>query len=175
MPLDLEGKKAVVAQVHEVAKRAHAAIAAEYRGLTVGQMTQLRNEARNSGVHIQVVRNTLARRAFEETEFACMSEHLSGPLVMAFSEEEPSAAARVVKEFARKNDKLVVRLVAFDGKLLEEGGLDVLATLPTRDEALAQLMSVLQAPMTQLVRTMAEPTARLVRTLAAIGDQKQAA
>ena len=175
VPLNLEGKKAVVAEVREIATRSNAAIAAEYRGLTVAQMTQLRTEARNVGVQVRVVRNTLARRALEETEFACMSEHLIGPLVMAFSLDEPGAVARLVKEFARKNDKLVVRLVAFEGKLLADGGIDVLATLPTRDEALAQLLSVLQGPITKLVRTLAEPYAQLVRTLVAVGDQKQAA
>lgn len=175
MPLSLETKKAVVAEVHEVAKTAHSAVAAEYIGLTVAQMTNLRVQARNSGVYVRVVRNTLARRALEDTGFACMQEKLQGPLVLAFSKEEPGAAARVIKSFSKDNDKLVVKLVSVEGKLLEPTALDMLASLPTRDEAIAQLMSVLIAPVSKFVRTLAEPHARLVRTLGAIRDQKQAA
>ncbi len=175
MPLSLETKKAVVAEVHEVAKTAHSAVAAEYIGLTVAQMTNLRVQARNSGVYVRVVRNTLARRALEDTGFACMREKLQGPLVLAFSKEEPGAAARVIKSFSKDNDKLVVKLVSVEGKLLEPTALEMLASLPTRDEAIAQLMSVLIAPVSKFVRTLAEPHARLVRTLGAIRDQKQAA
>jgi len=175
VPLSLETKKAVVAEVHEVAKTAHSAVAAEYIGLTVAQMTNLRVQARNSGVYVRVVRNTLARRALEDTGFACMQEKLQGPLVLAFSKEEPGAAARVIKSFSKDNDKLVVKLVSVEGKLLEPTALDMLASLPTRDEAIAQLMSVLIAPVSKFVRTLAEPHARLVRTLGAIRDQKQAA
>ncbi len=174
MPLSLETKKAVVAEVHEVAKTAHSAVAAEYIGLTVAQMTNLRVQARNSGVYVRVVRNTLARRALEDTGFACMRERLQGPLVLAFSKEEPGAAARVIKSFSKDNDKLVVKLVSVEGKLLEPTALEMLASLPTRDEAIAQLMSVLIAPVSKFVRTLAEPHARLVRTLGAIRDQKQA-
>lgn len=175
MPLTLEAKKAVVAEVHEVAKTAHSAVAAEYSGLTVADMTRLRVNARNSGVYMRVVRNTLARRALEDTGFACMREKLEGPLVLAFSKEEPGAAARVIKNFSKENDKLVVKLVSVEGKLLEPKAIDMLASLPTRDEAIAQLMSVMIAPISKLVRTLAEPHARLVRTLGAIRDQKQAA
>jgi large subunit ribosomal protein L10 len=175
VPLSFEGKKAVVAEVHEVAKSAHSAVAAEYIGLTVAQMTQLRVQARNSGVYVRVVRNTLARRALEDTEFACMREDLVGPLVLAFSKEEPGAAARVIKDFSKTNDKLVVKLVSVEGKLLEPSAIDTLASLPTKEEAIAQLMSVVIAPITKFVRTLAEPHSRLVRTLAAIRDQKQAA
>ncbi|MDX1514164.1 MAG: 50S ribosomal protein L10 [Gammaproteobacteria bacterium] len=175
MPLTLESKKAVVAEVHEVASAAHSAVAAEYIGLTVAQMTDLRVQARNSGVYLRVVRNTLARRALENTDFACMRDGLAGPLVLAFSREEPSAAARVIKEFSKSNDKLVVKLVSVDGRLLGPEGLEKLASLPTRDEAIAQLMSVMQAPIATFVRTLAEPYAMLVRTIGAIRDQKQAA
>lgn len=175
MPLTLEGKKAVVAEVHEVAKAAYSAVAAEYIGLDVAQMTQLRVNARNSGVYLRVVRNTLARRALEDTDFACMRDELVGPLVLAFSKEEPGAAARVIKDFSRGNDKLVVKLVSMDGKLLEPKAIETLASLPTRDEAIAQLMSVMIAPISKFVRTLAEPHSRLVRTLGAVRDQKQAA
>jgi large subunit ribosomal protein L10 len=174
VPLTFAGKKAVVEEVHKVAKAAHSAVAAEYLGLTVVEMTRLRDEARNSGVYLRVVRNTLARRALEDTDFACMCERLIGPLVLAFSKQEPGAAARVVKDFSKANDKLVVKLVSVEGKLLEPKYIDVLASLPTRDEAIAQLMSVMLAPVSKFVRTLAEPHAKLVRTLGAIRDQKQA-
>jgi large subunit ribosomal protein L10 len=173
--LTLEHKKEVVRDVAVIAARAHAAIAAEYRGLTVSQMTQLRVQARNAGIHMRVVRNTLARRALHGTSFECMSAGLVGPLVLAFSLEEPGAVARVMRDFARTNDKLVVRLVSFGGRLLRAEDLDVLARIPTREEALAKLAFVIKAPITKLVRTIAEPHSRLVRTLGAIRDQKQAA
>ena len=175
MPLTLEAKKAVVEEVNGVAKTAHSVVAAEYRGLTVADMTSLRARAKGAGVYVRVVRNTLARLALQGTDFECMQPGLVGPLVLAFSREEPSAAARVVKDFAREHDKLVVKLVSFEGRMLEPGQIDLLASLPTRDEAIAQLMSVMIAPVTQLVRTIAEPHGRLVRTLGAIGDKLQAA
>ena len=173
--LTLEGKKAVVTEVAEVAKGALSAIAAEYRGLTVAEMTDLRVNARNAGVYVRVVRNTLARRALEGTDFACMNDGLTGPLVLAFSREEPGSAARVMREYAKGNGKLVIKLVSFDGKLLETSDVARLANLPTKDEAISQLMSVMTAPISKLVRTLAEPSAKLVRTLAAVRDQKQAA
>jgi len=175
VPLSLEQKKAVVAEVAQVATRAHSAVAAEYRGLSVASMTELRARARHAGVYLRVVRNTLARRAFAETAYACMSDHLSGPLVLAFSEHEPGAAARLLSEFAKKNDKLIIRLASIDGRILE--GVDVgrLAALPTRDEAISRLMATMLAPLGKLVRTLPEPHAKLVRTIAAVRDQKQAA
>ena len=175
MALTLEGKKAVVAEVNEVAKAAHSVIAAEYRGLTVSEMTQLRVSARNEGVYVRVVRNTLARRALEDTDFACMNEQLVGPLVLAFSKEEPGAAARLVKGFAKEHDKLVVKVISLNGKVLEPSNLEALANLPTRDQALAILAGTIKAPVEKFVRTLAEPTAKLARTLAAVRDQKQAA
>lgn len=175
MPLTLEAKKAVVEQVHEIARAAHSAVAAEYIGMTVAQMTDLRVQARNAGVYLRVVRNTLARRALEGTDFACMRDELAGPLVLAFSQQEPSAAARVIRDFSKSNDKLVVKLLSVEGKLLGPSELEALASLPTRDEAIAQLMSVMQSPVSAFVRTLAEPYAMFVRTLGAIRDQKQAA
>jgi large subunit ribosomal protein L10 len=175
MALTLEHKKAVVTEVAEVARGALSAVAAEYRGLSVAEMTNLRISARNAGVYMRVVRNTLARRAFEGTELACMSESLSGPLILAFSREEPGSAARVMRDYAKENDKLVIKLVSFGGKLLETSDVGRLADLPTKDEAISRLMSVMMAPIAKLVRTLAEPQAKLVRTLAAVRDQKQAA
>ena len=175
MGLNLDQKKAVVAEVSEVAAGALSAIGAEYRGLKVDDMTRLRREARKNGVYLRVVRNTLARRAVTGTDLECMANSLSGPLLLAFSREDPGAAARVLSEFARTNDKLVVKVVAVKGHLLTAADLRRLATMPTKDQAISQLMSVMKAPVEKLVRTLAEPHARLVRTLAAVRDQKQAA
>jgi len=173
--LRLEGKKNIVAEVAEVAKQAISVVAAEYAGLTVAQMTNLRQSARSSGVHIQVVRNTLARRALEGTRFACMDEALVEPLVLAFSKEDPGAAARLLRDFSKKCEKLTVKALSIDGMLLPASALNQLANLPTRDEAIAQLMGLMKAPITKLVRTLVEPHSKLVRTIAAVRDQKQAA
>ena len=175
MALRLEEKKALVAEVSEVAASALSAVAAEYRGLTVGEMTDLRKQARDQGVYLKVVKNTLARRAVEGTDFEFMQEGLTGPILLAFSREDPGAAARVVKGFAKENDKLVTTMVSIGGDVLPAGDLERLASLPTREQALAMLLGVLQAPITKFVRTLAEPNAKLVRTIAAIRDQKQAA
>lgn len=174
MALTLERKKAVVTEVAEVARGALSAIAAEYRGLSVAEMTALRVNARDSGVYLRVVRNTLARRAFEGTDFACMNESLTGPLVLAFSREEPGSAARVMRDYAKENDKLVIKLVSYGGKLLETSDVARLANLPTKDEAISQLMSVMKAPTRKFVQTLQAPHAKLVRTVAAVRDQKQA-
>lgn len=175
MALSLEGKKAVVAEVAEIARSAHSVIAAEYRGLTVAEMTSLRVKAREAAVHVRVVRNTLARLALQGTEFECVSDRLIGPLVLAFSEKEPAAAARVIRDFCKVNSKLDVKFAAFGGQMIDGSQLDVLANLPTRDEALSQLLSVLLAPVSKLVRTLAEPHARVVRTLAAVGEKRETA
>lgn len=175
MVLKLEDKKAIVSEVAVVAKQAVSLVAAEYSGLTVAQMTALRKSARESGVYMRVVRNTLARKAVEGTQFACVQQELVGPLVLAFSNEDPGAAARLIKEFVKTNDKLVVKLVSVDSQLMPASALSKLASLPTRDQAIALLMSVMLAPVTQFVRTLAEPHAKLVRTVAAIRDKKQAA
>ncbi len=174
MSLTLEEKKAIVAEVADVAAQAHSAVAAEYRGLTVEEMTRLRVEARNQGVYLRVVKNTLARRAIEGTDFECMRDGLVGPLVLAFSKEDPGSAARLIGDFAKENDKLVVRLVALGGKLLEPSDLKAVANLPTRDQAISQLMAVMKAPVEKLARTLNEVPGKLVRTVAAIKDAKQA-
>ncbi|MDH5547147.1 MAG: 50S ribosomal protein L10 [Gammaproteobacteria bacterium] len=174
MALSLEEKKAIVAEVSGVAADAFSAVAAEYRGITVEQMTELRKEARNSGVYLRVVKNTLARRAIEGTEFECMKDSLTGPLILAFSQEDPGSAARVIEKFSKENDKLVVKLVSIGGKLLGPQDLRTVASLPTRDEAIAQLMSVIQAPIAKLARTLNEVPGKLVRTLAAVKDAKGA-
>jgi len=175
MPLRLEDKKALVAEVNVVAANAFSALAAEYRGLTVTQMTELRKEARESGVYMRVVKNTLARRAIVGTEFECLSEILNGPVLLAFSQEDPGAAARVVKKFAKENDKLVTVGLAISGNLLPATDLDRLASLPNLEQGLGMLAGVIQAPITKLVRTLAEPHAKMARTFSAVRDQKQVA
>lgn len=173
MPLSLQDKKIIVSEVAEVASNAYSAIAAEYSGLSVGQLTELRSKARNSGVYLRVVKNTLAKRAVAGTEFECMQSGLVGPLILAFSQEDPGAAARVVNDFAKENDSLKVRLVSIGGQLLDASEVERLAKLPTREQALSMLMAVMKAPVEKLVRTLAEPHAKLVRTIAAVRDQKQ--
>ena len=175
MALSLEEKKAVVSEVAEIAKVAHSAVAAEYRGLTVEEMTELRVKARDGGVYLRVVKNTLAKRAVEGTEFECMQDGLTGPLVLAFSQEEPGAAARLMKDFAKEHEQLVPRLVSFGGEMLSAADLDRLAKMPTRDQAISMLMAVMKAPVEKLVRTMNEVPGKLVRTVAAVRDQKQSA
>jgi len=175
MALNLEAKKAIVNDLATKVEEAVMVIAAEYRGLSVSSMTTLRRKARDAGLHIQVVRNTLARRAFIGTDFECLNETLLGPLVLVFAPEDPGVAARVVRDFVKENELLVVKNLAMAGQLFEPSKLKAVASLPTRDEAIAQLMSVMLAPVSQFVRTLAEPTAKFVRTLAAVRDQKQAA
>jgi large subunit ribosomal protein L10 len=172
--LNLEAKKAVVAEVAVIASQAHSAVAAEYRGLTVAEMTKLRVIARQEKVYLRVVRNTLAGRALEGTSFECMRDGLRGPLLLAFSREEPSAAARVIQSFGKEHARLVVKMGCIGGKLLPPDGVEALAKMPTKEQAIAMLMGVLQAPISKFVRTLAEPTAKLVRTVAAVRDQKQA-
>ncbi|MCF6235019.1 MAG: 50S ribosomal protein L10 [Gammaproteobacteria bacterium] len=173
--LTLESKKTIVAEVAEVVNKAQSVIAAEYRGLTVAEITELRGKAREAGVYLRIVRNTLARRAVEGTDYACIANSLSGPLMLAFSSEEPSAAARVLSDFAKEHDKLVVKIVALQGQLLNVSDLSVVAKLPTRDEAISQLMATMKAPVEKLVQTLAATPTKLVRTLVALKDQKEAA
>jgi large subunit ribosomal protein L10 len=171
--LNLEDKKSIVAEVSAIAANAHSAIAAEYRGLSVGEMTELRVKARNEGVYLRVVKNSLTKRAVEGTEFACMQDSLVGPLVMAFSQEDPGAAARLVSEFAKTHNKLITKVIAIGGELLPIEQLERLSKLPNRNQAIALLMAVMKAPIEKFVRTLKEPHAKFVRTVAAVRDQKQ--
>ncbi|HIF17263.1 MAG TPA: 50S ribosomal protein L10 [Cycloclasticus sp.] len=175
MPLNLEQKQAVVAEVAEVAASAFSVVAAENRGLTVGEMTELRQKARESGVYLRVVKNTLVSKAVENTEFACIQDALSGPLLMAFSMEDPGSAARLVKDFSKDHEKLETKFVSISGLLLEASELARLSKLPTKDQAISMLMSVMKAPVEKFVKTLAEPHAKLVRTVDAVRVQKQAA
>jgi large subunit ribosomal protein L10 len=175
MALNIEQKKAVVAEVADAAGKALAAVAAEYRGLTVEEMTELRAKAREDGVFVKVAKNTLVRRAVEGTEYECMQDSLTGPLLLAFSMDDPGAAARLVKDYSKDHDKLIAKLVAVGGELYDASELERLSNLPTYDQAIAILMGVMKAPIEKFVRTLAEPHTKLVRTLAAVRDAKQAA
>jgi large subunit ribosomal protein L10 len=171
MPLSIEAKRELVDEVSQVAASAQSAVAAEYRGLSVGEMTELRVQARQSDVYLKVVKNTLAKRAIAGTEFECMQDSLSGPLILAFSREDPGAAARVIKGFAKNHEQLKAIALALGGELYSAADLDRVAALPTLDEARAKLLGTLIAPMSQFVRTIAEPAAMLARTLAQRGEQ----
>lgn len=175
MALSFTEKETIVAEVAEIASSAHSVVLAEYAGLESNDMNILRDKARAGGVRIRIVKNTLARRAIEGTEYACLQDSLVGPLIMAFSQEDPGSAARVLKEFTKENDKLVVTALSISGQLLDASELDRLAKLPTKDQAISMLMSVMQAPITKLARTLNEVPGKLVRTVAAIRDDKQAA
>jgi large subunit ribosomal protein L10 len=173
--LGLEDKKAIVAQVNETASNALSAVLADSCGVNVSDLTALRKLARENDVHVQIVRNTLAKRAVEGTEFECLGEVLVGPTLFGFSMEDPGAAARLFKDFAKENENFEIKALAVGGKLLGAEQIDALAKLPTREQALALLMSVMQAPVTKLARTLNEVPGKLVRTVAAVRDQKQEA
>lgn len=174
MALNLADKKAIVAEVSEVASSSVSLAIADYRGLSVTQMTELRAKAREAGVCVRVVRNNLARRALESTDFDCVKESLVGPLVLMFSLEEPGSAAKLLKKFIKDNAQLEVKALALSGQLYSGKDLDAIAALPSRDEALSKLLSVMQAPISKFVRTLAEPNTKLVRVISAVKDQKQA-
>lgn len=175
MALNLEQKKTIVKEVAEVAESAYSAVAAEYNGLSSDDMTKLRAKAREQNVYLRVVKNTLARRALEGTDFECMNDSLVGPLVLAFSQEDPGAAARVIKDFAKENEKLEVKLLSISGQLLAATELERLASMPTKDQAISMLMALMKAPVEKLARTLNEVPGKLTRTMAAVRDQKQSA
>ena len=164
MALNLESKKVVVNEVAQYAAKAMSAVASEYSGLTVADLTQLRTTARATGVYLRVVKNTLAKKAVAGTDFECMQEGLSGPLILAFSMDAPGSAARLIRDFSKTNDKLIAKVIAFDGEVLDISELSRLASLPTRDEGISLIMAVMKAPV-----------GKLARTLAAVRDQKQEA
>jgi len=173
MALSYTEKQAVVAEVAEVANEALSAVAAEYRGLTVTQLTDLRAKARQSGVYVRVVKNSLAKLAVKGTDFECMNDSLTGPLMLAFSQEDPGSAARLFRDFAKENDKLVITLGAVGGETIDASDIGKLANLPTRDEALSILMATMQAPVTKLARTLKEVPGKLVRTVEAVRLSKE--
>jgi len=175
MPIGLKEKQAIVAEVNETASQALSAVMADYRGVSVDDMTALRKQARDAGVQVRVIRNTLARRAFEGTEYECMNEVMLGPNILAFSLEDPGAGARIFKDFAKENEDFEIKALSVGGKLLPADQIDALAKLPTRDEAIAMLMAVMQAPITKLARTLNDVPGKVTRVVAAVRDQKQEA
>lgn len=174
MALNLEQKQQIVAEVNEIAASALSAVVADYRGLTVAEMTEMRSKARETGVYLRVVRNTLAKRALEGTDYSCLDETFIGPTLLAFSQEDPGSAARLLKNYAKEHDALEVKALAIGGEMLSADQIDRVATLPTLDEARAMVMACMLAPVVKLARTFNEVPGKLTRTVAAVRDQKQA-
>jgi len=168
----LEDKKAVVAEISEQVAGAHSIILAENRGMLVADVTVLRAKARASGVYLRVLKNTLARRAVAGTPFEGLAQHMVGPLAYGMS-KDPVAAAKVLSEFAKGNDKLVIKAGAMPNKVMNAKEVGVLATMPSREELLSKLMGTMQAPVAKLVRTMNEVPAKFARALAAVKEQKE--
>ena len=175
MAINIEDKKQIVSEVNKAASSALSAVLADYRGVDVADMTALRKNARENKVYLRVVRNTLLKRAIAETELECMQEVLSGPTILALSNEDPGAPARVMKDFAEENDEFEIKALSVGGKLLEASQIDVLAKLPTLDQARSVLMSVMLAPVTKLALLMNEVPSKVTRAVAAVRDQKQEA
>ncbi len=175
MALKLEQKQEIVAEVNEAASGALSAVLADYRGMTVSQMTEMRVKARETGVYLRVIRNTLAKRAIAGTDYECLNDAFVGPTLVAFSQEDPGSAARLLKDYAKEFDALEIKALAIGGEFLEADAIDRVAKLPTRDEAIAMLMGTMMAPVTKLVRTFNDVPGRVVRVVAAVRDQKEAA
>lgn len=175
MPIRLEDKQQIVSEVNQAAASALSAVLADYRGVTVSELTELRKIARANKVYLRVVRNTLLKRAVDNTEFECIKEVLVGPTILALSQEDPGAAARVLRDFAKGKEKFQIKALSIGGRLLDAGQIDVLANLPTYDQAVSMLMSVMLAPVTKLARTLNEVPTKVTRAVAAVRDQKKAA
>ena len=175
MPIRLEDKQQIVSEVNQAAASALSAVLADYRGVSVADLTALRKSARDNKVYLRVVRNTLLKRAVKDTDFECIHEVLFGPTIIALSQEDPGAAARVLKDFAKDNDDFQIKALSIGGKLMEASQIDVLAKLPTLDQARSILMSVMLAPVTKLARTLNEVPTKVTRAVAAVRDQKQEA
>ncbi len=173
MSLNLEQKKAVVVEVSEQVSTAQAIIVAEYRGLQVGEMTELRAQARKSGVYLRVLKNTLVRRAVEGTPFSGLANEMVGPLVFGIS-SDPVSAAKVLSDFAKANDKFIIKAGAMPNQVMNVQAVQALASLPSREELLAKLLGTMQAPVAKFVRTLNEVPTKFVRGLAAVRDQKAA-
>ena len=172
--LRLEQKQEIVAEVNDAATSALSAVLADYRGLTVAEMTELRVKARETGVYLRVVRNTLVKRALAGTDFECLNDALVGPTLLAFSKEDPGAAARLLKDYAKDFEELDIKALSIGGALLPADQIDRVAKLPTLDQARSMLMSVMQAPIVKLAQTVNEVPGKLVRVVAAVKEQKKA-
>ena len=174
MPLGLKQKEQIVADINAQAFKAVSLVVTDYRRLTSSQMADLRSKARKLKVFLRVARITLIKRAFKGTPYECLNETLKGPVLLAFTDEEPNATARLVRDFAKENKDLEVVSLSLGGKVIDSSQLNAVAELPNKEEAIAKLLSVMQAPIAKFVRTLAEPHAKLVRTIAAVRDKKQA-
>ena len=174
MGLKLSEKQAAVTEIAGVVAKASVIVVAEYRGLEVGNITVLRRQARESGVYLRVLKNSLARRAVEGTPFALLADKMVGPLIYGIS-TDPVAAAKVLNGFAKDNDKLVIKAGAMANYLMDVNGVKALATMPSREELLSTLLGTMQAPITQFVRTLNEVPTKFVRGLAAVRDAKEPA
>ncbi|MDP2135477.1 MAG: 50S ribosomal protein L10 [Sulfuritalea sp.] len=174
MSLNLDDKKTVVAEVSAEVANAQSIIVAEYRGLGVVDLTALRANARKSGVYLRVVKNTLVRRAIAGTPFEGLSAKLVGPMIYGIS-RDPVAAAKLLNDFAKGNDKLTIKIGAMPNYVMDAAGVKALATMPSREELLSKLLGTMQAPITQFVRTLNEVPTKFVRGLAAVRDAKETA
>lgn len=172
MALSIEQKQKLVEEVSSEAKVALSAAAAEYRGLSVDQLTKLRSNAKDLNVYLKVVKNTLAKRAIKDTDFECMQNDLKGPLILAFSRDNPGSAAKLFNDFVKESDELKPVLIALNGELVDIDNLSKIAKLPTKDEAISMLMGVMKMPIEKLVRTVAAPHTKLVQTLFAYSNSK---
>jgi len=172
--LGLEAKKEIVAEVNDVASRALSVAVAEYRGMEVADLTELRVKAREQGVYLRVIRNTLAKRALSDSKFDGMDDALKGPLIYGFSLDAPGGAARLFKDFSKENDQLKVTALSIGSGLLGPEKLDAVASLPTRDEALAKLLATFKAPVGKFVQTINEVPSKFARVLTAIKEKKEA-
>ena len=172
MVMSLADKKQAVAQFYKLAQQASLGIVAENCGLTVEAVTRLRKQARESDVAIKVMRNTLAKRAFQDTDFECLSEQLSGPIFFVFSLKEPGTAARILRDFAKESEQIKIRMIALNKQVFGADTIDQFAQLPTYEEAISKLMAVLQAPAVKLMNVLRAPYSKLVHTLVAIRDEK---
>ena len=172
MALNLQDKKAIVDEISEIANNAISLVIADYRGLSGPDMTRFRSQARAAGVYLRVIRNTLAKKAFQGSSCECLDDHLVGPLVFGFSDNEPGAAAKLFKEFAKAHPKLDIKALALAGQYYEANQLDMVASLPSRNEAFQQLACMLISPVISLARLVGEPAALLARAVKAAGEKK---
>lgn len=173
MVLNLEQKKTIITELLDIAHQAASVVVVDYRGVTVSEMSELRKMARNAEVTVRVYRNTLARRAFKETPYACLDKVLTGPIVLFFSSGDLGAAARLIEKFIKEHERLTVKALALRGELLPADRLTVVAKLSSREETLSQLAAVLLAPVIRFVRMLNEPMAQVVRVMSAIQDQRK--
>jgi len=175
MPMRIDDKKLAVKELNEIANKAISAVAADYHGTSVSELTKLREEARNSSVHLKVIRNTLAKKALTDTKFSCLDELLVGPTILAFSLDDPASAAKLANNFHKINRNFKVKGLTMGDSLLELSKLKDIANLPTKEEAIAQLAGLFNAPLVKLVSLINEIPTKFTRTLEAIKQQKEQA